>query len=89
MADNLKERIREPEVEPISRWGRQPLYSAKIGTTASNLIMIRRVRRFHVNQQIYFATLSEVEGMSVGCTPQWRSGIIWKIEDNRLFVNRF
>lgn len=76
-------------VAPISHWGRQPLYSAKVGTTASNLVMIRRVRRFSVGQQIFFATLSEVEGMSVGCTPHWRSGHIWKIESNRLFIERF
>jgi len=77
------------DVQPISRWGKQPLYSAKIGTTASNLIMVRRARRFFVNQHIYFAALSEVEGMSVGCTPRWRTGYIWKIESNRLFIERF
>lgn len=76
-------------IRPVSFWGRKPLYAAKVGTTASNLIMVRRVRNFHVGQQIMFATLSEVEGMSVGCTPAWRSGNIWKIEANRLFVDRF
>lgn len=77
------------DVTPVSNWGRKPLYAAKVGTTASNLIMVYRVRRFRVGQQIMFATLSEVEGMSVGCTPAWRSGRIWKIESNRLFVERF
>lgn len=77
------------DVQPISRWGRKPLYSAKVGTTSSNLIMVYRVRKFHINQMIQFATLSEVEGMSIGCTPKWRSGRIWKIEANRLFVERF
>lgn len=79
----------DDKVRPISRWGRQPLYSAKIGTTASNLIMVYRVRKFRVNQQIKFATISDVEGMSKGCTPRWSSGRIWKIESNRLFVERF
>lgn len=76
-------------VRPISRRGRKPLYSAKVGTTASNLVMICRIRRFRVDQMIMFATLAEVEGMSVGCTPHWRSGRIWKIENNRLFIERF
>lgn len=77
------------DVQPISWWGRKPLYSAKIGTTSSNLIMVRRVRRFRVGQSIMFAAIADVEGMSVGCTPPWRSGNIWKIENNRLFVERF
>lgn len=77
------------DVTPISYWGRKPLYSAKIGTTASNLIMVRRVRKFHVGQSIMFAAISDVQGMSIGCTPAWRSGNIWKIEANRLFVERF
>jgi hypothetical protein len=85
----LKDETQRVDVQPISRWGRQPLYSAKIGTTASSLIMVRRVRRFYVKQHIFFAALSEVEGMSVGCTPKWCSGYIWKIEANRLFVERF
>jgi hypothetical protein len=76
-------------VEPVSSWGKKPLYAAKIGTTASNLIMVRRVRRFYINQQIFFATLSDVEGMSIGCTPRWSSGRIWKIDGGRLFVERF
>lgn len=73
-------------VTPISRWGRQPLYLAKIGTGPSDLIMVKRQRKFRVGQRLQFATIEDVRGMCVGCTPRWRGGIAWKIEDNRLYV---
>lgn len=76
------------QVVAINHWGRQPLYQAKIGTLPGSLIMVRRARKFYVEQRIEFAELDDVRGMSVGMSPKWQHGIIWKIEGNRLFVNR-
>jgi hypothetical protein len=73
-------------VMPVDRWGRHPLYQAKVGSGPSDLIMVRRARKFRVGMNIHFATISDVRAMSTGVTPKWRSGNIWKIEDNRLFV---
>ena len=76
----------DPLVMPISNWGRQPLYQAKIGTGPSALIMVKRQRKFHVGQRLKLAAREDVRGMCVGCTPKWRSGIVWKIESDRLYV---
>ena len=78
--------VLDPLVMPISRWGKQPLYQAKIGTGPSALIMVKRQRRFHVGQRLQFADREDVRGMCVGCTPKWRGGIVWKIESDRLYV---
>lgn len=76
------------EVCPVSYWGKRPLYQAKVGTGPSDLIMVKRVRNFYVGQCIKFARLADVRGMCVGCPPQWVGGYIWKIESERLFVER-
>jgi len=75
------------ELQPVSRWGRFPLYQAKVGTGSSTTIMVKRQREFFVGQRMQFAERSDVEGMCVACTPKWRDGSVWKIEDGRLFVN--
>lgn len=75
------------DVQPAGRWGRRPTYAAKVGTFGSTVIVVKRARRFKVNQRIEFAELTDLDGMSVGCTPKWRHGLIWKIEGDRLFVN--
>lgn len=67
-------------------WGRFPLYSAKIGTGPSNCIIVKRARRFFVGQRIEYSTLNDLQGRSTGCTPTWTSGVIWKIEGDRLYV---
>lgn len=64
-----------------------PTFYAKIGTHSSTVILVKRVRDFEVNQWIEFAEIRDLEGCSVNMAPRWRRGIIWKIEDNRLFVN--
>ena len=76
------------KVEPIDNWGNKPLYLAKVGSGPSDLIMVKRVRDFFVGQHILFARIDDVRGMCIGCTPNWSHGLIWKIEDDRLFVER-
>jgi hypothetical protein len=75
------------KLNPVDRWGRKPLYQAKVGTMSGSLIMVKRARDFEVDQRIEFAELQDVRGMSVSMAPRWRTGIIWKIEDDRLFIN--
>ena len=72
---------------PVGRWGRFPTYQAKVGTMPGTTIVVKRARKFHVDQWINFADVCDLRGMSTGMTPRWRGGIIWKIEDNRIFVN--
>lgn len=76
------------EIKPVSKWGKRPLYAAKIGTYGSALVLVKRVRKFYVGQQIKYADSNSLRGMSVGCMPNWQNGRIWLIEDNRLFITR-
>lgn len=73
-------------VIPCGHWGRKPLYSAKVGTGPSNLVMIKRIRDFDPGMAIQFAAMEDVRGMCVGVTPNWRRGTIWKIENDRIFI---
>lgn len=79
-------------VTPVDRWGRRPFFQAKVGTQSGTLILVKGARRsgqpFEVNDRIEFAEWSSLQGMATCCTPAWQPGHIWKIEDNRLFVNR-
>ena len=74
-------------VSPIGRWGRFPTYAGKVGTGSSCCLLIKRTRTFYVEQRIEFAIEHELRGMSTSIAPRWNEGIIWKIEDERLFVN--
>lgn len=73
-------------ITSIGRWGRQPTFQAKIGTGPSAVVIVRRTRRFKVGQHIQFADIHDLSGMCVGCTPKWRGGHIYKIENDRLFI---
>lgn len=72
----------------IGRWGRFPTFQAKVGTGSSTVIIIKRARDFTIGQQIEFAETRDLQGMCKCCTPKWHGGLIWKIEDNRLFLDR-
>lgn len=74
-------------VSPIGRWGRRPTYAGKVGTHSSCCLIIKRARTFYVEQRIEFAIEHELRGCSTGMAPKWSVGIIWKIEDGRIFVN--
>lgn len=73
---------------PAGRRGRMPTFYAKVGTLSGSVILVKRVRDFEVGQKIQYVELEECRGMSVGLVPRWHGGEIWKIEDNRLFINR-
>lgn len=73
--------------DKLNRWGRFPLFDAKISTGPSSLVIVRRARKFHVGQLIWFVEWSDLRGMCIGVTPPWRRGTIWKIENERLFIN--
>ena len=74
-------------VTPVGHHGRMPTFQAKIGTLSSTCIVVKRTRKFYVGQAIEFAELSDLSGMCVGVAPRWRHGIVWKIEDDRLFID--
>ena len=74
------------DVTPIGLHGRFPTYQAKIGTGSSAVVIIRRVRRFSLGQRIQFANIDDLMGQCVGCASRWRTGIIWDIMDNRLYI---
>jgi len=77
------------ELERVGRWGRQPLYAAKVGTFGSTVIMVKRARKFYVGQRIQYCATRDTEGMATSCTPPWRGGIITEVNGERLHVTKF
>lgn len=75
-------------LDSIGRWGRFPTFEAKIGSTSSCCVLVRRARAFYVDQGIDYCDEQDLQGMSKSCTPTWQRGHIWKIEANRLFINK-
>lgn len=78
-------------VTALDRWGRRPLFLVKIGTFSGTLALIRGAATqdtFSIDQRVQYAEWSELQGMSKGMTPKWQHGYIWKVEDNRVFINR-
>lgn len=74
-------------IPSVGSWGRLPTYQAKVGTGSSCCVVIKRARKFHVEQRVEFADIEDLRGMCVGMAPKWRPGLIWKIEDDRLFIS--
>jgi hypothetical protein len=70
------------------RWGRFPTYQAKVGTMSGSIIIVKRLRDFEVGQRVQYAETYELRGTSTGMAPKWSGGIIWKIESDRLFIER-
>jgi hypothetical protein len=80
-------------VMPVDKWGRRPLFQAKVGTMSATLVLIKGARRagqdFFMDERIAYFEWSELQGRAVGFGPHdWHNGVIWKIEDNRLFINK-
>ena len=73
-------------IEPHSYWGRKPVFLSKVGTGPSTLVLIKRVRKFHVGQHIEFCNRRDVDGMCVGGTPKWKHGHIYDIRNEMLFI---
>lgn len=79
-------------VIPVDSWGRRPLFQSKVGTLSGTLVLIKGARRsgqgFEVDERVEFVEWGNLRGMSKSMSPHnWQRGIIWKIEDNRLFIN--
>ena len=79
---------RPQAVSAVSNWGRRLLWQGKIGTGPSALVIVKQHKQFYVGKHIYYCDINDVQGMCVGCTPPWRTGVIWKIEAERLFIER-
>lgn len=73
-------------IQPVGSWGRKQLYQAKVGTGPSTLVMVKGCKVFSVGQHIQYCQLQNVQGMCTGCTPPWSGGLIYKIENDRLFI---
>ena len=76
-------------VSITGRWGRYPLFLAKVGTMPGSLVMIKRARSFEAGQIIQFSEERENSGRCKSCTPRWHGGRISKVGDDRLFIDRW
>ena len=74
-------------IPTAGRWGRFPLFMAKIGTMPGSTILVKRARRFYKGQSLSFCKLENVMGICKGCTPRWQRGYVWMVESGRLFIN--
>lgn len=77
-------------INPVSRRGKYLVWSAKVGTGPSDLVLIKRTRVFTVGKRIEFVKTRDLEGMSVGCAPQrWSLGRITEINEQTgmLFIS--
>jgi hypothetical protein len=74
-------------IEPTLFFKERPLYSAKVGTGPSNIVAIKRMRRFWVGQHIEYCEYSELRER--GGRPLWHGGRIDEISGNRLFISRW
>lgn len=71
-----------------SKLGRFQLFLAKIGSHPGTLVAVKRTRDFKVGQKIEYADTDNLKARSTSMAPQWQPGIIWKIDGDRLFINR-
>ena len=55
-------------VSIAGRWGRYPLFLAKVGTMPGSLVMIKRARSFEAGQIIQFSEERENSGRCKSCT---------------------
>lgn len=75
-------------VEPCGRWGGRAKFNVKIGSVP-RLALIKRARRFHPGQVIEYSDTNDLEGMSTGCTPKWRTGRVASINElGMIFIDR-
>ena len=73
------------KVQAIDQWRRRPVYRARILNAESSAIVLESARTLKVGQRISFVMLSEFEE----ATPQeWRSAVIWRIENDCLHLTR-
>lgn len=73
-------------VNPIGYWGNKPIYLAKIGDKPQATIVCRSKGEPKVEDWIKFKTLDNTPGMCVE-SHRWRTGIVRRIEDNRIFLD--
>ncbi len=76
------------KLEAIGHWGSKLGFSAKIGTMPGTIALVNRTRDFEVGKLIKYCDIDDVKGMSTSCAPRWSVGKIWKIENNRLYLER-
>lgn len=75
----------QPSVHPIFYRSRKPAYQAKIGTGPATVVVFNRRPTLSVGAHVLFYEVARQPRV-----PSWvvySSGVIWKIEGNRLFIN--
>ncbi len=54
---------------------------------SGSLIVLKGKSRIGEGARVEFAEWGDLRGTSKNMTPKWRTGIIWKVEGNRIFIN--
>jgi hypothetical protein len=82
--------VRRQCVKAIDVWGRLFVYRARIVNSAESGIVVKS-RLLTVGKRISFAALSDLEGADGRRTlprGKWRSGVIWRIDNDCLHLTR-
>ena len=87
----IKKRIEKINKEKfiVSHSRNRPLFAAKLGTGPGNLLLIRGVRSFYIGQRIKYIEQRVFESGSTHTILRWQSGLIYDINENYLFVEKF
>jgi hypothetical protein len=76
---------RSPKLKAIDMWGRRAVYRARIVQSHDAAVLIKPGSRLRVGKRISFVRLSDVTGAGL---PDWRSGVIWRIDNSCLHLTR-
>jgi hypothetical protein len=76
---------RLPKPQAIDKWHRRPVYRAQIVNSDPAAIVLKSPRSLRVGKRISFARLSDLEQ---GKANDWRSGVIWRIDERCLHLTR-
>ena len=72
-------------VQAIDTWRKRRVYRAHIVNSETAAVVVKSAHTLEVGDRISFAKLSDLNGS----VPQhWRSGVIWRIDDNCLHLTR-
>jgi hypothetical protein len=78
-------------IKAIDEWRKRPVYRAKIGNSEIAGVVVQLARMLKVGKRISFARLTDLQGTDQGRTlakQGWRSGVVWRIEKECLYLTQ-
>jgi len=73
------------KVQAIDTWRRRPVYRARIVNSDTSAVSVNAAGGLRVGKRIAFARLSDLDH---GTLREWRSAVIWRIDNDCLHLTR-